>query len=59
MDFSLLGNLVHSQSPYSCFLFISSGLCFGLSSDSTSRWTPCRRLVVPTTSAYSGLSPPS
>ena len=32
--------LIQCLQPYSRFLFISSVICFGLPSDSTSRWTP-------------------
>lgn len=45
--------------PYIQFLFVSSGFCLRLPSDSTSRWTPLPLANSSYCQACSGLSPPS
>ena len=45
--------------PYMQFLFVSSGFCLRLPSDSTSRWTPLPLANSSYYQACSGLSPPS
>jgi hypothetical protein len=45
--------------PRMRFLFIGSGLCLRLPSDSTSRWTPLPSASGSHCQAHSGLSPPS
>src|SRR5437762_3929866 len=45
--------------PYIQFLFVSSGFCLRLPSDSTSRWIPLPLANSSYYQAYNGLSPPS
>ena len=59
LDFVLLRKLVRSKQPHIWFLFIRPGLCLGLPSDSTSRWTPLPSASGSHYHAHSGLSPPS
>lgn len=59
-DFSLLCNLIRAPWPYSRFLFISAVVCSsGSLRIPPHDGHPCPWLVVPTTTAHSGLSPPS
>ena len=59
-DFSLFGNLIQSPWPYSRFLFISAVVCsLDFLQIPPHSGHPYPWLVVPTTAAYSGLSPPS
>ena len=48
-----------SRRPYMHFLFVGSGLCLRLPSDSTSRWTPLPLANSSYCQACSGLAPPS
>lgn len=60
LDFSLCGNLIRVSWPYSRFLFISAAVCSsGFLQIPPRDGHPCPWLVVPTTTAHSGLSPPS
>ncbi len=59
LDFVLIRRLVRSIQPHMRFLFIGSGLCRRLPSDSTSRWTPLPLASGSHCQAHSGLSPPS
>jgi hypothetical protein len=51
--------VVQTRPPRMRFLFIRSGLCLRLPSDSTSRWTPLPLASGSHYQAHSGLSPPS
>ena len=60
LDFSLYSNLILSPWPYSRFLFISAVVCSSSFLQIPPHdGHPCPWLVVPTTTAHSGLSPPS
>ena len=54
-----LGNSSALLLPYMRFLFVGSGLCLRLPSDSTSRWTPLPLANTSYCQVCSGLSPPS
>ena len=49
--------LPHDRRPCIRFLFVGSGFCLQLPSDTASRQSPCLRLTVPTTTACKGLAP--